>query len=145
VSDLASIRVALADALSVLPGVQTSAYSLASPSFPSLCVLGHDEIDYGNLAFGRQDTEWNLIVRGYVSLNFDRAGQERLDRWLADNGPDSVKQAIEYLQPGDIQPSLGGLVEWVLVIRSSGTNIYQLPNQVSALGTDFTVQVQTSN
>jgi hypothetical protein len=139
VSDLASIRVALADALSVLPGVQTSPYSLSNPFFPSLCVLGHDEIDYGNLAFGRQDTEWNLIVRGYVSLNFDQVGQERLDRWLADSGPDSVKATLED------DPTLGGLVEWLLVIRSSGTNIYQLPNQVSALGTDFTVQVQTSN
>ena len=137
---IADIREAIADALEAIPNVQTSAYNLGNPTFPSLVVLGHDEINYGNLAFGRHDTEWNLIVRGYVAQSAsDLAGQQRLDRWLASDGVDSVKAAIE------ADPSLGGVADWVLVIRSSGSNIFQLENTVSALGTDFTVQVQTTD
>lgn len=123
--------------MSVISGVQTNAYNVSNPTFPSLIVLGHDEVDYGNLAFGRRDTEWNLIVRGYVSQNIDQAGQQRLDAWLAPNGAESVRTALEADQ------TLGGLADWVQVIRATGTNIFQLPNQISALGTDWTVQVQT--
>lgn len=131
--------------MTVIPGVQTSAYNVSNPTLPALIVLGHDEIDYGNLAFGRADTEWNLIVRGYASQNIDQAGQQRLDAWLASSGTQSVRAAIEYKEPGDIQPCLGGLVDWVQVLRATGSNIFQLPNQVSALGTDWTVQVQTAD
>ncbi len=138
-ADMADIRQALADALSVIPSVQTSPYNLPNPTMPSLLVLGHDEIDYGNLAFGRRDTEWNLIVRGYVSTSLDMTSQRLLDRWLASDGTYSVKAAIE------ADPSLGGLADWTVVVRSTGTNRFQLDNTVSAWGSDFIVQVQTSD
>jgi hypothetical protein len=138
-ADLADIRQAIADALSAIPDVQVSPYNPASPVFPVLFVLGHGEIDYGNLGFGRLDTQWNLIVRGYVSTNLDITSQQRLDRWLASEGDHSVKAAIED------DPTLGGVVEWALVRRSIGSNLFKLSNTVSALGTDFTVQVQTTD
>jgi hypothetical protein len=138
-ADIADIRQALADALSTVQGTQTSAYNLANPTMPCLLVIGHNEIDYGNLAFGRGDTQWNLIVRGYVSTTWDIGSQQRLDRWLASDGTESVKAAVE------ADPELGGVADWAIVLRSTGTNVFTLPNSISALGTDFTVQVQTSS
>ena len=139
----AVIRQALADALSTIPSAgQTSPYNLPNPTMPCLLVIGHDEINYGNLAFGRHDTEWNMIVRGYVSSQTSSIrAQEILDDWLADAGTDSVKAAIEADQ------TLGGVAiqGGALVIRSSGSNIFQLENTVSALGTDFLVRVQTAD
>ncbi len=133
------VRQGLADAMSVIPDAQVSPYNLSNPTMPCLLVLGHDEIDYGNLAFGRRDTEWNLIVRGYVSTTLDLASQQRLDRWLASDGDESVKAAIE------ADPTLGDVADWAQVLRATGTNRFQLDNTVSAWGTDFAVQVQTSN
>jgi hypothetical protein len=133
------IRQGLADALSGITSVgQVSAYNLASPTPPCLFVLGFEEINYGNLAFHRGDTEWNTVVRGYVSPSLDQASQKLLDRWTADSGENSVKAALE------ADPTLGGAVQWTLVIRSTGTNRFQLDNQVSVWGTDFIVQVQTT-
>lgn len=138
-ADLHDVREAMAAKLRELPGVQASAYNPSNPTLPCLFVLGHDEIDYGNMAFGRRDTGWNLVVRGYVSKNFDRASQEKLDSWLASDGDSSVRAKLEEDQ------TLGGLTDWILVKRSSGSNIFKLPNQIEALGTNFTVEVQTSD
>lgn len=138
-ADIADVRQALADALSVIPDCQVSAYNLPNPTMPCLLVLGQNDIEYGNLAFGRQDTQWNLVVRGYVSTTLDLSNQQRLDRWLASDGPESVRAAIE------ADTTLGGVADWVIVLRSTGTNVFQLPNTVSALGTDFVVQVQTAD
>ncbi len=138
-ADPADIRTALADALADIPDVQVSAYNPSNPTMPSLCVIGHEQVNYGNLAFGRGDTEWNLIVRGYVAPNLDLAAQQLLDKWLADSGPFSVKAAVE------ADPTLDGVADWALVVRATGSQTFQLQNTVSALGTDFTVQVQTTN
>jgi hypothetical protein len=138
-ADIADIREAMATALSVIPSVQVSAYNPSNPVLPILFVLGHGEIDYGNLAFGRGDTQWNLVIRGYVSTTLDLTSQQRLDRWLATEGDYSVKAAIE------ADPTLGGLADWTLVRRSNGSTLFKLSNTVSVFGTDFQVQVQTSD
>lgn len=139
-ASLHDIRVALADKLATIPSVaQTAAYNQSNPTLPCLFVLGHDEIEYGNMAFGRRDTGWNLIVRGYVSTNFDQPSQEKLDGWLASEGDDSVREALEDDQ------TLGGLTDWIQVTRATGSAVFTLPNQIQALGTDFTVQVQTAD
>ena len=126
-------------ALSGIPSVQTSAYNPPNPTMPVLFVLGHGEIDYGNLAFGRGDTQWNLVIRGYVSATLDVTSQQRLDQWLATEGIYSVKEAIE------ADPTLGGLADWTLVTRSTGSSLFKISNTVSYFGADFFVQIQTTD
>lgn len=57
---------------------------------------------------------WRMKVEGIVSLVSDIGTQERLDRWLAATGSESVKAVIE----GD--RTLGGIAQDTIVNSSSG-------------------------
>jgi hypothetical protein len=117
---------------------QVSAYMLSSPSPPCVQVMGPDEIIY-DITFGRGSDTWMFIVQVFVALVSDIGAQKRLDRMLAPTGPESIKEAVER------DTKLGGSCKDLRVTRSAGYQQFVLEGRGAVLGSDFTVQVETSN
>lgn len=102
-----------------ITGVQCNGYLLASPTAPGF-EIEPGEIEY-DLAMGRGLDRWTVIVRGYVSEISDIGGQNKLRKWRASSGSQSVKAAIQ------TDKTLGGVVSDLRVVRTSrylrfGTN-----------------------
>jgi len=139
--DLALIRPALLANLEDLieaEGLQGSSYLLPSPMPPVIQISGLSEITY-DVAMHRGGDENIVVVQALTSKTIDEAGQMKLDRLLASSGPSSVKEAIQS------DPTLGGLVDDLRVVRCSGHQILTRPGEnVSYQGAQWFVQVETT-
>ena len=127
------IRVAIAEALGVIPDVQASPYVLANPTPPSVHVLRGDVL-YDQAMVGGTHV-WTMRVQAFVGLASDQAAQILLDGFLAADGDLSVKQAIE------ADTSLGGLVQTLHVTQASGEQVYVRDQGGPVLGSEWTVQI----
>lgn len=137
---VADIRLAIADALSVIPGCQVSPYLLSSPTHPYLYVIPRG-VSYDLVAARGLDL-YHMGVVAETSLGSgDRAAQELMDRFIEPTGDYSVKQALladrtlggvaHDSQVDDIgegytvRPRDGGgavlWVEWAVRVYASGT------------------------
>ena len=137
---LADIRVALAaalqPALDAVGGGQPSAYTLESPTPPTLWVMGPDQIVYDMTMRRSGFDQWTMIVQGFVGSPLDKAAQVNLDLWLAPSGATSVKAAIE------ADRTLGGIVDDLTVTEASGYRRYQFQtNGPTVLGCDWSVLI----
>ncbi len=134
-STIADIRAGLETALATIPGVNTSAYMADSPADLTLQVMGPDLVEYDQ-TMARGLDRLTIIIQAFSGSPDNQAAQENLDLWLAPTGTYSVKKAVE----ADI--TLGGVVQAVRVMRSSGYRIYDLPQGAGRmLGTEFFVDV----
>jgi hypothetical protein len=136
-ASLQEIREGVAAAISTLDGIQGSPYMLSNPPLPSAHVYP-DETEYHE-AFANGAESWHLIVEVFVGMVSDIAAQMTLDKYLASDGPSSVKAALE---PAPGEPALGGAASDLIVERTSGYRQYQLGGvQGLALGAQWFVNV----
>jgi len=132
-ASLADIREGLKARLDTIPDVQTSAYMLAPPTPPAMHIVPA-AMEY-DVAFQRGLDRLTLTVQGFVPLTADIGAQKKLDGWLAAEGSESVKNAIE----GD--KTLGGVVSDLRVIRHGGYQSLLVEGRAPMLMAEWTVQV----
>jgi len=138
VSDLATIRQALADALDPIgDDVQVSAYLLAQPTPPTVQILPGNQ-DY-DLAFKRGLDRRTFTVQGFVPVNESDETQKLLDELMAPTGARSVKALLE----ADV--TLGGVVGGLQVTADSGYAMQQHPTGIWTLLCEWTVVVLNQN
>lgn len=133
-SELGPIRIALADALRVIPKLgQVSPWFLANPTPPCAHIYpGEVEFDVtGSRGLDRRE----LTVEAMVAQVNDKGAQQYLDLMLAGAGPNSVKEAIE------ADTELGGLAESLRVTRCTGYRTFVLDGRPPWLGAEWTVEV----
>jgi hypothetical protein len=119
---LGAIREALADALSVIPGVQVSPYVLAQPTPPGIQIPPPGATYHTTMRAGGDGiNEWEFIIQGFVSLNSDVGAQRVLDELCATSGPKSVSALLE----ADL--TLGGVVETLIVTSQTGGRQVEQP------------------
>lgn len=132
-SSLRDIREAMAAALSLIPGCQASAYPLSNPTPPHLCVMRGD-LDYDQ-AFGDGLHYSQLNVRVYVADVNDQGASMLLDEFIDPDGDRSVKSFLES------DTTLGGLVQDLNVVRSTGEQVYVRDSGGPLLGSEFQITV----
>ena len=123
--------------------MQVSAYVLASPTPPTICVFPtsttYDAAMANNFTTmgSRVGTDqWTFTLRAYVAEMGDQAAQQLLDRFLEPSGGLSVKEAVE------VDGSLGGLVSDASVVSMNGYTQYQVEGVTGVvLGAEWTVNV----
>lgn len=130
---LEEIREGLKANLQALQDVQVSAYMLAQPTPPSICVFP-GPIDY-DLAMARGVDKWVLKIRAFAGLTSEEGAQIVLDRFLAPSGATSVKQAAES------DKTLGGVVASVHVVSCSGYGTYQFEGRPTLIGAEWSVEI----
>jgi hypothetical protein len=137
-TSIPAIRDGLADRLRTIQGLRV--YDTYSPSInpPAAVVVPApgDFLEYDQ-AMGGVDTV-NLVIGLFVSKAIDRVAQEKLDAYLANTGPLSIKAAVD----GDVD--LGGIVHFAVVTsaRNYGIKIFGEGEAATPyLGCEFTVTV----
>lgn len=123
----------MADALSTIPGCQTSAYVLTNPTPPHLCVIRGDTAYDLAMANGVQTRELN--VRAYVADTSDQGAPMLLDQFVDPDSDRSVKAALE------ADSTLGGVVSDLHVSGASGEQVYVTDGRGPLLGSEFQVTV----
>jgi hypothetical protein len=136
-AELGEIREALADALSVLPDAQVSAYFLHQPTPPAMHIYP-GPMTY-DVAFGRGLDLWTFQIQAFVPLTSDIAAQRRLDEWLNAEGSTSIKQAAE------ADKTLGGLVADLRVISHGGYAPVSIEGRGLMLMAEWTVEVHAAS
>ena len=130
---------------------QVSAYMLDSPTTPSVCVMGVDEIDYDAGGFSARDDSWTLIVEAALGRVSDINAQKILNELLNSSGANSMKAAIESdltltkrLVNGLVVTDQTAAITELRVTRYRGQQRFVLPNRVEVLLASWLVQVETS-
>lgn len=132
--EISDIREGLATNLqTVAESRQVSAYRMASPTPPSLIVVGFDEIT--PTTFGRTGFEIPMLIQGLAGKATEKGAQIRLDKWLSPLGTLDVWSAIESDQ------TLGGKVSAVTVLKCDGSQFIQLENGTEVLGSTWHVRI----
>ena len=132
-TDITPIRIALANALKVIPGLQVSPYLMANATPPCAQVTRGPVIYDLTMQDGLQRPNFTIIV--YVALVSDLGSQKLLDRYLAATGSLSVKAALE------ADTTLGGLVQDLHVTGATGEQPYARDQGGPVLGSDWAVEV----
>lgn len=133
-ADLADIREGLALNLQAIPDLQVSAYLLSRPTPPTVMVGGPEEISWLEEYGGRPN--WTLPVIVYTGMATDVGAQKLLDRYLAPDGLESIRAAIE------ADPTLGGAVADLAVTSTTGYRTYLVGGgDVLYLGAEWSVTV----
>lgn len=129
------IREALAGALTVIPGLQTSGYMLSNPTLPFAGVKRGD-VDYDRSMIGADQLHGvTMTVTVLVADLNDIGAAKILDQYLAPDGALSVKQAVE------ADTSLGGLVEDLRVTGANGEQTFVREGGGPMLGSEWTVDI----
>lgn len=128
------IRAGLATAIDTISGLQGEAYVRDNPDVPVAQVSGPDNGEYDQ-TFGRGHDDWEFGVILLVQRTSDEEGQELLDSYLDPFGPSSVKQAIE------ADPTLGGVVEDLRVVRTQEYGAVEMSNGAIHLGAVMVVKI----
>lgn len=132
---LAEIREGLAVRLSLIEGVQVSAYMLASPTPPAIHVYPSG-IAYDR-AMHRGLDEVSMTVQAFLTFGVDVGAQLALDELLAPSGSRSVKAVIE----GD--RTLGNKVQDTWVRELSGYDIQTIPDRGAVLVATWVVEIRS--
>jgi hypothetical protein len=131
---LEQIRLGLATNLEAIGDMQqVSPYALPQPTPPSIEIIVGEILYHQAMVDGL--VQVTMIVRAYVGLALNVPAQQRLDRFLAPSGDESVKAAIE----ADL--TLGGVVDDVTVVSASGHIVFVRESQPAMLGAEWTVTV----
>jgi hypothetical protein len=133
VASLTDIREALADSLSVIPGLNQSAYLLSNPT-PPCAEVQPGETEY-DLAMHRGLDRWTLTVRVMVGASTDQGAQRLLDKMIESSGALSVKAAVE------ADSTLGGACSDCSITRCTGYRLITREGQSPLLGAEWIVEV----
>lgn len=112
------MRQGLADAVDVIDGLHAFGY-LPDSIDPPVFAAGEVQINWDQVEEGGWD-EFVVTCHLYTSTADDRSGQKLLDRYLARNGDDSIKQALE------ADKTLGGACQTLHVQRATGYGKYRI-------------------
>lgn len=129
-ASVASIRTALATAMSSISGLRTSATVPDAPRPPQAIVMP-DRIDY-DLDMVRGADRFYFTIILLVARADDRAAQNNLDGYIT--GASSIKTAIES------DRTLGGVVDTVRVTQMRNYAAVSV-GEVLYLGAEFDVEV----
>jgi hypothetical protein len=132
VAEIAQIRAGLAENLSKVPGLRSSAELVDNPT-PPVALVNLESIDYDN-AMQNGLTIYNFIITVIVGRAAEREQQRKLDSYCQTTGTHSVKSAVESNR------SLSGVVYDLRVVSSSSIGSIQLNDQ-TYLAAEFTVTV----
>lgn len=132
--DITAVKQALADAASVIPGLQCHGYLPDAIDVPALCVADVT-IEQYHATFGGHSLAM-FDLRLYVSRANDETGQAQLDGYLSQSGGNSIKAALE------ADTTLGGIVQNIMVVNAHGwghddvadTNYYGCQFDVRVIG-----------
>lgn len=129
--DLLAIQQGLATAASAISGLRAFATLPGTVNPPTFAVIEND-LEY-NQTFGNGMTQINFVCGLY--LPSDEQGREALVSYLTNNGPTSIKAALE------TDKTLGGTAKTLNVDRVRGAfRLYTIgPNDY--LGANFDVRV----
>lgn len=128
------VRKAIADALSELLEWQVSPYMLGDPTPPAAHVFPA-RLEY-HKAFQDGLNYRTMTLQVFVSDDAgDIGAQMLLDEYLEEGGPREVKALIER------DDTLGGAVDDVTVLDSSGYRRYVTPSRPLVLGAEWTLRV----
>lgn len=131
-ASVVSIRDGLATNLATITGLRVSSFAADKVSVPA-AVVGEVRIEFDK-TFGRGLDEFEVKVRVYASRADDRAGQDKLDGYLAGSGSGSVKAALES------DRTLGGVAQTLRVTDVDGYGVYEVAG-MQYVGAEFTVTV----
>lgn len=131
-ASIVDIRDGLAANLATITGLRALSYMPDRVSVPS-AIVGEVGIVFDG-AFARGLDTITISIRVYVSKASDRAGQDKLDGYLAGSGATSLKAAIQ----SDL--TLGGACQTLQVSAVSGYGVYEVGG-TDYLGAEFTVTV----
>jgi hypothetical protein len=128
---------AVAEALEPIPDLHESAYVQSQAIYPMAEVIpGEIVYDPAFTRSERSTDELNATVRITVGTASDLGAQKQLRRFRAASGSMSVKAALE------ADPTLGGLVDSIVVGRCSPARQFRRPDGDVALGIDFDLEMQ---
>lgn len=131
-ASVTALREGIAAQLGDISGLRMKAFAPDSVNPPAVAVeltsLGFDS------TFARGFDEFNFTVRVYASRASDKAGQNKIDSYLAGSGPGSVKAAIE------ADKTLGGVAETLRVTGVDNYGIYDVGG-TGYYGAEFSVIV----
>jgi hypothetical protein len=96
--------------------------------------MGPEEVQYDQ-AMARGLTDITIVIQGFAGSPLEQEAQKIVDLWIDTGSPKSVKAAIES------DKTLGGIVQQVQVMRTTGYRIYNLPDRSETLGCEFFVRV----
>jgi hypothetical protein len=130
---LDQIREGIKTALSTIEGVQVSAQFLSNPTPPAIHVFPPS--GQYHRAMGNGHTDWNLTVQAFAAMTSDIGAQKLLDKFIADAGPYSVRQAIE------ADGTLGGVADDTIVQGFENYGVRVRPDGTLVLAVDFNVLV----
>lgn len=130
---LSAIRDGLKTRLATITGLRAYDTIPDDINIPAAIVGVPESIEF-DTTYGRGADRYTIPVRVYASLASERAGQDKLDGYLAASGSGSVKAAIE----GD--PTLGGAAHTTRVTQARGYGVYEIAG-VSYLGVEFICEV----
>jgi hypothetical protein len=131
--EVGAIREALAATLSTVIGIQVSPWMLGNPLPPTAHIFP-GPVDY-HQAMQNGHSNWELTVQVLVPNVSDIGSQQQMDGFLATDGALSVKAALES------ERTLGGAVDTLQVVSTTGYKVFDLPSGSEALGADWTVRV----
>lgn len=132
-SSLSSIRDGLKTRLLTISSLRAHDTIPDSIAVPAAVVGGPESVEY-DLAMARGADKYTIPIRVYVGRASERAGQDKLDGYLASSGATSIKAAIE----GD--PTLAGAADTLRVTQARGYGVYEFAG-VSYLGAEWLVEV----
>lgn len=121
--NLRAVRQALADAVSVIPGMSCYSFVPNAPNVPAFMVCETD-VAYDRHSFGGTGDEATVTCRILVSKADDMEGQAALDQYLG-RGDYSIKLAIEAARGAPGEAALDGAADDLHVIRLQGYRIYE--------------------
>lgn len=130
---ISSIRDGLQARLLTVSGLRAHDTIPDDISVPTAVVGAPESIDF-DTTYGRGADRYTIPIRVYASLASERAGQDKLDGYLAGSGATSIKAAIE----GDV--TLGGAAHTTRVTQAKDYGIYEIAG-VQYLGVVFLCEV----
>ena len=132
ISSISTVRTNLAAAVAVISGLRTSA-TIRDAINPPIFIVGAVNQDFDE-TMGRGTDALTIACHLYVSRADDKAGQTKLDGYLAGSGASSIKTKIE------ADRTLSGACATLRVVSQAGYAYYAIAG-TDYLGAEFTVRV----
>lgn len=132
-ANFSAIRDQLKVRLATIPGMRAHDTIPDQINPPAAVVSGFEAINY-DVTMARAADQWLIPIRVYAGRVSDRASQDALDKFLAAEGAESVKAAVE----GDV--SLGGVAQTTRIQEARNYGSYTL-GDIGYLGAEWLVEV----
>lgn len=129
---ISEMRDALAANLATIPGLRTAPELIDNPS-PPVALVSLESIEYDQ-AYQRGLTLYSFTIIVIVGRAAERTAQRKLDDYLANDGEQSVKVAVES------DRTLSGYAQDLRVVSAGSIGSIQVNDQ-TYLAAEFTVTV----